>query len=79
MAKLYAASLPLGNIIPYMSSVTDSLSLGKSSALVPPRNGVVLNYKILTSILSGFKPCFSIIFMMTLAVMILVKLATYLF
>lgn len=79
MAKLYAASLPLGNIMPYMSSVTVSLSLGKSSALVPPRNGVVLSCKILTVIFSGFKPCFSIIYITTLAVMILVRLATYLF
>jgi len=71
--------LPLGSIIPYMSSVTESLSLGRSSAEVPPRNGVVLDVKILIIVRSGLKLYFFINSITTVAVIILVKLATYLF
>lgn len=79
MAKLYAASLPLGNIMPNMSSVTESLSFGRSSAEVPPRNGVVLKVRIFIIVRSVFKPYFSMNSITMVAVIILVKLATYLF
>ena len=41
MARLYAASLPLGNIIAYKSYFIVNLSFGSNSADVPPNIGVV--------------------------------------
>ena len=50
IAKLYAASFPLGSIIPYISSLTDKVSLANNSEVVPPKNGVVLVVKILIKV-----------------------------
>lgn len=79
MARLYAASLPLGNIIPCISSNTLNLSLARSSADVPPRIGVVLLSSILTLISYESNLCFSINLSTTYVVIIFVKLATYLY
>jgi hypothetical protein len=49
-ARQIPASFPLGSIIPYISSFTESVSLANNSDVVPPRNGVVLLVKMLTKV-----------------------------
>lgn len=78
IASVYAASLPLGNIMAYISSRMDNLSSGRSSADVPPRFGVVELGRISNFTLSMSNWNLSQISSTIHEVIIFVKLATYL-
>ena len=79
IASDYAASLPLGSIIPYIIFYMDILSFASKSADVPPIYPVVLEVKTYMYVFSQSKFKFSTSYKTTRHVIILVRLATYLY
>ena len=78
IARVWAASLPLGSIMPYMRSVMVIFSPANSWAEVPHRISVVLGVRTATLTLSGSTLYCSSHCMVTQDVITLVRLATYL-